>query len=168
MYSMSVSEQTCPALLCRMANLSRDPDIGFIAGFCGPPPYNGYSLRSNQSAQRSFTVSDHRSQHVCLDWCCLCAADRPRSFALSTEVTPNSPDFSGLGLAEPILRAIEDAGYTTPTPIHAQANPQGLSRGATCWPARKPVPARPPDLPCRSCTCYKPIRKRCGPASRAA
>ena len=48
---------------------------------------------------------------------------------MSTEVTPNSPDFSGLGLAEPILRAIEDAGYTTPTPIQAKAIPQVLSGG---------------------------------------
>jgi ATP-dependent RNA helicase RhlE len=48
---------------------------------------------------------------------------------LSTEVTSASPDFSGLGLAEPILRAIHDAGYTVPTPIQAKAIPQVLSGG---------------------------------------
>lgn len=31
--------------------------------------------------------------------------------------------FAGLGLADPLLRAIERAGYTTPTPIQAQAIP---------------------------------------------
>ncbi|MGQ3672879.1 DEAD/DEAH box helicase [Xanthobacter sp. TB0136] len=35
--------------------------------------------------------------------------------------------FSTLGLAEPVLRALNDAGYTTPTPIQAQAIPQVLA-----------------------------------------
>jgi len=35
--------------------------------------------------------------------------------------------FATLGLAEPILRALRDTGYTTPTPIQAQAIPHGLS-----------------------------------------
>ncbi len=35
--------------------------------------------------------------------------------------------FASLGLAEPILRAIADAGYTTPTPIQAQAIPLVLA-----------------------------------------
>ena len=48
---------------------------------------------------------------------------------MSTEVTSASPDFAGLGLAEPILRAIHDAGYTAPTPIQAKAIPQVLSGG---------------------------------------
>ncbi len=37
--------------------------------------------------------------------------------------------FSSLTLAEPLLRAIADAGYTTPTPIQAQAIPQVLAGG---------------------------------------
>ncbi|MDP3419757.1 MAG: DEAD/DEAH box helicase, partial [Thiobacillus sp.] len=37
--------------------------------------------------------------------------------------------FASLGLAEPIMRAITDAGYTTPTPIQAQAIPQVLQGG---------------------------------------
>jgi len=41
----------------------------------------------------------------------------------------NTPGFNELGLAEPILRAINDAGYTTPTPIQAKAIPQVLSGG---------------------------------------
>jgi ATP-dependent RNA helicase RhlE len=43
---------------------------------------------------------------------------------LSTEIK-----FADLGLAEPIMRAIEDAGYTTPTPIQAKAIPQVLAGG---------------------------------------
>ncbi len=46
---------------------------------------------------------------------------------MSSEVTKASPNFNDLGLAEPILRAINDAGYTTPTPIQAQAIPQVLT-----------------------------------------
>jgi ATP-dependent RNA helicase RhlE len=34
--------------------------------------------------------------------------------------------FAGLGLAEPLLRAIADAGYTAPTPVQAQAIPMVL------------------------------------------
>lgn len=51
---------------------------------------------------------------------------------LSVETnTPNisSVAFSDLGLAEPILRAIIDAGYTSPTPIQAKAIPLVLSGG---------------------------------------
>jgi len=52
---------------------------------------------------------------------------------LSTEPTASanalSTHFADLGLAEPILRAINDAGYTTPTPIQAQAIPQVLTGG---------------------------------------
>ena len=48
---------------------------------------------------------------------------------MNTEVTTPSLAFTDLGLAEPILRAISDAGYTTPTPIQAKAIPQVLSGG---------------------------------------
>ncbi|MDN5842038.1 MAG: DEAD/DEAH box helicase [Alcaligenaceae bacterium] len=37
--------------------------------------------------------------------------------------------FAELGLAEPILRAVHDAGYTHPTPIQAQAIPRVLEGG---------------------------------------
>lgn len=47
---------------------------------------------------------------------------------MQTETT-SSPNFNDLGLAEAILRAISDAGYTTPTPIQAKAIPQVLSGG---------------------------------------
>ena len=43
--------------------------------------------------------------------------------------TTNTFNFNELGLFEPILRAIRDAGYTTPTPIQAKAIPQVLSGG---------------------------------------
>ena len=35
--------------------------------------------------------------------------------------------FESLGLAEPLLRAVEEYGYTTPTPIQMQAIPVVLS-----------------------------------------
>ena len=38
-------------------------------------------------------------------------------------------DFASLGLAEPLLRAVSEAGYTQPTPIQAQAIPQVLAGG---------------------------------------
>ena len=37
--------------------------------------------------------------------------------------------FAGLGLAEPLLRAVTDAGYTVPTPIQAKAIPLVLAGG---------------------------------------
>jgi ATP-dependent RNA helicase RhlE len=37
-------------------------------------------------------------------------------------------DFRALGLAEPLLKAIDESGYTTPTPIQAQAIPLALQR----------------------------------------
>jgi ATP-dependent RNA helicase RhlE len=48
---------------------------------------------------------------------------------MTTETSLAGPAFVELGLAEPILRAIADAGYTTPTPIQAQAIPQVLAGG---------------------------------------
>jgi ATP-dependent RNA helicase RhlE len=48
---------------------------------------------------------------------------------LSTETIIASPDFNELGLTEPLLRAIADAGYTTPTPIQLKAIPQVLNGG---------------------------------------
>ena len=51
---------------------------------------------------------------------------------MSEKTTPfetNTSSFNELGLSEPILRAINDAGYTTPTPIQAKAIPQVLSGG---------------------------------------
>ena len=47
---------------------------------------------------------------------------------MSIETNPTL-NFNELGLSEPILRAIIDAGYTTPTPIQAKAIPQVLSGG---------------------------------------
>jgi len=36
-------------------------------------------------------------------------------------------DFAGLELAQPILRAVSDEGYTTPTPIQLQSIPPLLA-----------------------------------------
>ncbi|CAN5234520.1 DEAD/DEAH box helicase [soil metagenome] len=40
---------------------------------------------------------------------------------------PVVPRFADFGLAEPIMRAIIDSGYTTPTPIQAQAIPLAMA-----------------------------------------
>lgn len=46
---------------------------------------------------------------------------------MTIETTPLN--FTELGLSEPILRAIADAGYTTPTPIQQKAIPQVINGG---------------------------------------
>src|SRR5881275_274081 len=43
-------------------------------------------------------------------------------------VSDSVPSFSELGLAEPILRALEAEGYSTPTPIQAKAIPPVMER----------------------------------------
>ncbi|HEY1612481.1 MAG TPA: DEAD/DEAH box helicase [Rhizomicrobium sp.] len=48
-------------------------------------------------------------------------------------VSPNTPDqaagrFEDLGLSAPVLKAVAESGYTTPTPIQAQGIPQVLKR----------------------------------------
>jgi ATP-dependent RNA helicase RhlE len=48
---------------------------------------------------------------------------------LSTPILTTLGSFNDLGLAEPILRAINDAGYTSPTPIQAKAIPLVLNGG---------------------------------------
>src|SRR5436190_1817738 len=60
---------------------------------------------------------------VCLRLALAQASSRPM-------ISQNSPmSFDSLGLAEPLLRAVHEAGYTTPTPIQAQAIPAVLSGG---------------------------------------
>lgn len=44
-------------------------------------------------------------------------------------VASDSPSFSTLGLAPELLRALTESGYTTPTPIQAQAIPVALAGG---------------------------------------
>lgn len=80
----------------------------------------------------------HDLLFVCLDWCYLSVAGRRRSIPLSVESKkPETPltttlttfDFEALGLIQPIIRAVTDAGYTTPTPIQVKAIPQILCGG---------------------------------------
>jgi superfamily II DNA/RNA helicase len=46
---------------------------------------------------------------------------------VSTEQTNTPPSFTDFGFSEPILRAVLEQGYTTPTPIQAQAMPHVLN-----------------------------------------
>ncbi len=47
----------------------------------------------------------------------------PRNKKTNEEPTEPSVTFAALGLSEPVLRAVSDAGYREPTPIQAQAIP---------------------------------------------
>jgi len=57
-------------------------------------------------------------------------------------------DFTQLGLSPTTLQAVIDTGYTTATPIQAQAIPVALA-GATFWGSPRPARARRPPLPFR-------------------
>lgn len=46
---------------------------------------------------------------------------------LSSSDTDSQPDFDSLGLAPPVLQALQDAGYEAPTPIQAQSIPPLLA-----------------------------------------
>jgi ATP-dependent RNA helicase DeaD len=46
---------------------------------------------------------------------------------MSTEQQPTTPTFAELGLASPILKAVQEAGYETPSPIQAQSIPPLLA-----------------------------------------
>jgi ATP-dependent RNA helicase RhlE len=48
---------------------------------------------------------------------------------LNSPLVSSSPAFSDLGLAAPLLRAVQETGYTIPTPIQAQAIPLVLAGG---------------------------------------
>ncbi len=47
----------------------------------------------------------------------------PRRKKTTEESTEPGPTFASLGLSAPVLHAVEDAGYQTPTPIQAEAIP---------------------------------------------
>jgi len=46
---------------------------------------------------------------------------------MSSTATETSPKFTELGLSEPLLKAVRDQGYETPSPIQAQAIPAVIS-----------------------------------------
>src|SRR3546814_14208652 len=55
------------------------------------------------------------------DWSSdVCSSDL---LALAVQTMRKSMEFTDLGLSEPVLKAVAEAGYTTPTPIQAQAIP---------------------------------------------
>ena len=90
---------------------------------------------------------------------------RSRSCA-TTRKNKQLTNFSDLGLAAPILKALQDEGYTTPTPIQAQGHPGRADAAATCSASPRPAPARPPHSRCRSCiasppTAARALRKGC-------
>ncbi len=50
----------------------------------------------------------------------------PATEAAEPEIAPEAAGFAALGLSEPILRAVAEKGYLTPTPIQSQAIPTVL------------------------------------------
>lgn len=86
--------------------------------FCGPSGLNSKSLR--QSSCRADVNPDpahFRARPKAPSTGVLAAERRLAPHLVSTM------SFESLGLAEPILRAVREAGYDTPTPIQAQAIP---------------------------------------------
>jgi len=55
-------------------------------------------------------------------------AAEPTSSETSTNPIPDGPRFDSLGLSPDLLKAVEQSGYTTPTPIQAQSIPHVLQR----------------------------------------
>ena len=65
--------------------------------------------------------------------------------------------FSTLGLSAALLQAIEDSGYTRPTPIQQQAIPAVLS-GRDLLAAAQTGTGKPPALPYPYCNVWrKPV-----------
>jgi len=64
----------------------------------------------------------------------------------------NKITFASLNLAQPLMRAIADAGYTSPTRCRRRRS-RWYWPAEICLPGRKPEPARPLALRCRSCIC---------------
>ena len=65
--------------------------------------------------------------------------------------------FKELNLSAPLLRAVQEAGYETPSPIQAAAIPPVLS-GRDLMAAPRPVPARRLLLRCPCWTGSRPMR----------
>jgi len=59
-----------------------------------------------------------------------------------------APTFADLGLPAPLLKALNDVGYETPSPIQAQTIPPLLA-GKDVLGRHKPAPARRRPLRCR-------------------
>ena len=57
------------------------------------------------------------------------AETQPRHCHVTSEPTtiPEATGFAGLGLSDKVVSAVADAGYTTPTPIQAQAIPHAVA-----------------------------------------
>ena len=71
------------------------------------------------------------------------AADEANAAQAVESATESLPAFDELGLSDEMLRAIENLGYTAPTPVQAGSIP------ATCLPPLRPAPARRPPFCCR-------------------
>lgn len=69
------------------------------------------------------------------------AADEANAAQAVESATESLPAFNELGLSDEILRAIENLGYTAPTPCRPARSPW-CSRVATCLPPLKPAPGK--------------------------
>lgn len=79
---------------------------------------------NKKSSTPSSVSSETNHQTVTQDNVSAVEGSAPPSDAKGGE---SAPHFDNLGLSQPILRAIEELGYTTPTPIQYQAIPEVLA-----------------------------------------
>ena len=108
-------------------------------------------LDYNDGSRRHVSSQRRRSRFRLLSPVCLRLAPVTEGSRPMIWQTPLMT-FDSLGLAEPLLRAVHEAGYDTPTPIQSQAIPAVLVRRRRAWAAPRPAPARPPASCCRCCT----------------
>src|SRR3546814_16362000 len=74
---------------------------------------------------------------------------QPPSMTDTTHIDTPAPTFSDFGLHPSVLQAVTETGYTTPTPIQAQAMPMVMD-GRDVMGRRKPERAKQRLLRCRS------------------
>jgi ATP-dependent RNA helicase RhlE len=76
-----------------------------------------------------------------------------------TAVTPSTATFDQFGLAPDILKAVKESGYTTPTPIQAEAIPVVLA-GRDVMGAAQTGTGKTASFRCRSSSgcCRRPAR----------
>ena len=82
----------------------------------------------------------------------------------------SATSFAELGLRPELLRAVEEAGYTTPTPIQAQAIPVILA-GKDVMGGAQTGTGKTAGFACRSCKSWRrwptpTIRPRATPSAR--
>lgn len=77
------------------------------------------------------------------------AADEANAAQAVESATESLPAFDELGLSDEMLRAIENLGYTAPTPVQAGLDPRGARGSRPACRRSNRAPARRPPSCCR-------------------